>query len=319
MRGSDIGASLLIIFVVIILIVLNIIYITKNRIEKNWIKYRCSPLVIPFAGFFGKDVMQNFTFCIQNIQQNYMNFVLGPTNFNLKSLNNSSNYMTKIIKNIVVFISSLRGMFTNTTTGIFGVFMNIIVEFQRIIIGIKNLGSRMMGVMAVLLYLIEGSIYTAQSTWNGPVGESVRQVGRAACFSANTLVKMKNGKEKYFKDIVLGDILSDGSKVRGVMQLKNWSDEEKENEEEFFYSLVNKENKHKILVTGLHLINYKNKLIYVKDHPEAALTHYKERVLYCLVTDTHHIPIGTYTFWDWEDTPKMNTDAQLYSIINKKL
>lgn len=315
MRGSDIGATILIILIVIILITLNVLYVMKSQIEKNWVKYRCNPLVIPFAGLFGKNAMQNFTFCIQTIQQNYMSFVLGPTHFNLQTLNKSGSNMAQTTNNMVSFISSLRGMFTDVTGGIFGVFMNIIVEFQRLIIGLKDLGGKMMGLMATLLYLIEGSIYTAQSTWSGPIGTAVRDVGKAACFSANTLIKLKNGKHKYFKDVVLGDILSDGSEVRGVMTLKNWH--KKTSNEEWFYAFNNKETNEQILVTGLHLVKYKNQFIYVKDHPEAIRTDYKERVLYCIITDTHHIPIGKYIFWDWEDTPEMNVNAAFFKLSNE--
>ena len=69
MRGSDIGGTILIIAVVFMLIVLNFLYIMKAQIEKNWVKYRCNPMVIPFAGLFGKNSMQNFTFCIQEFKR----------------------------------------------------------------------------------------------------------------------------------------------------------------------------------------------------------------------------------------------------------
>ena len=41
--------------------------------------------------------------------------------------------------------------------------------------------------------------------------------------------------------------------------------------------------------------------IEVKDYKLAKKTDYWDETLYCLITDNHQIPIGEYTFWDWED------------------
>ena len=315
MRGSDIGATILIIVLVILLIILNLLYTMKAQINKNWVKYRCNPMVIPFAGLFGKNSMQNFTFCIQQVQKNYMSFILAPTHFSLQNITAGGQEMAGSLNEIVKFFSSLRSMFGNVASGIFGVFMNIIIEFQRMIIGISDLSNKLMGLVVTILYLIEGTILTANSTWSGPVGQAVRDVGNA-CFSEKTKVKMHDGNYKEFKDINLGDVLSDGSEVRGVLKLKNWhTDTEME---ELFYSLPNNDNDEAILVTGSHLIMYKNQYIYVRDHPDAKLTNKKDPIVYCLVTSTNNIHIGDYIFWDWEDTPQMNIEAKRFSEEKQK-
>ena len=314
MRGSDVGGTILIIVVVFVLILLNFLYIMKAQIQKNWVKYRCNPIVIPFAGLFGKNSMQNFTYCIQEIQKNYMSFIMAPTHFNLQTITAGGEKMTNGLNNIVKFISKLRSMFGSITGGIFGIFMNIIIEFQRLIIGVGDLTGKLMGLVTTLLYLIQGTIYTANSTWSGPVGSAVRTL----CFSGNTKVKLQNGTYKKFKDIALGDILRNGIEVRGVLQLKNWDNANPKNEE-WFYSLPNGEDDDVILVTGKHLIKYKHRYIYVKDHPEAKLTDYKENILHCLVTSNNTIPIGDYTFWDWEDTPQMIRDADRFKYSKEQI
>ena len=314
MRGSDVGGTILIIVVVFVLILLNFLYIMKAQIQKNWVKYRCNPIVIPFAGLFGKNSMQNFTYCIQEIQKNYMSFILAPTHFNLQTISAGGEKMANGLNNIVKFISKLRSMFGSITGGIFGIFMNIIIEFQRLIIGVGDLTGKLMGLVTTLLYLIQGTIYTANSTWSGPVGSAVRTL----CFSGNTKVKLQNGTYKKFKDIALGDILRNGVEVRGVLQLKNWDNANPKNEE-WFYSLPNGEDDDAILVTGKHLIKYKHKYIYVKDQPEAKLTDYKEDILHCLVTSNNTIPIGDYTFWDWEDTPQMIRDADRFKYSKEQV
>ena len=314
MRGSDVGGTILIIVVVFVLILLNFLYIMKAQIQKNWVKYRCNPIVIPFAGLFGKNSMQNFTYCIQEIQKNYMSFIMAPTHFNLQTITAGGQKMANGLNNIVKFISKLRSMFGSITGGIFGVFMNIIIEFQRLLIGIGDLTGKLMGLVTTLLYLIQGTIYTANSTWSGPVGSAVRTL----CFSGNTKVKLQNGSYKKFKDIALGDILRNGVEVRGVLQLKNWDITNPKNEE-WFYTLPNGENGDTIFVTGKHLVKYNNRYIYVKDHPLAKSTDYKEDIVHCLVTSNNTIPIGDYTFWDWEDTPQMINDAERFKYSKEQV
>ena len=44
-----------------------------------------------------------------------------------------------------------------------------------------------------------------------------------------------------------------------------------------------------------------NKFVQVKDFKHAEPTKTKKNIYYCLITDTHKIPIEQFIFWDWED------------------
>ena len=44
-----------------------------------------------------------------------------------------------------------------------------------------------------------------------------------------------------------------------------------------------------------------NKFIKVADFKDANITETWVSEMSCLVTSNHHIPIGEYTFYDWED------------------
>ena len=59
-------------------------------------------------------------------------------------------------------------------------------------------------------------------------------------------------------------------------------------------------------MTGTHLIqNPKNKrFIPVEDMEESELSQKSSNIMSCLITSNHRIPIGEYTFWDWEDDKK---------------
>lgn len=111
---------------------------------------------------------------------------------------------------------------------------------------------------------------------------------RRRCFSPETLVKLQNGRTVMMKTLKLGDVLINGSIVDAVMKIKNENDP--------YYKLPGN-----ILVTGSHYMKYGGKYIHVKNVPEAKPTGKVDPVVYCLVTSDHKIPVGDYTFWDWED------------------
>ena len=58
--------------------------------------------------------------------------------------------------------------------------------------------------------------YTGESIWKGPIGG----IMRALCFKKDTPLRLANGKKVLMKDISLGDVLENGSKVCGKLQLQ---------------------------------------------------------------------------------------------------
>ena len=119
-------------------------------------------------------------------------------------------------------------------------------------------------------------------------GSGIKRLFRRRCFSPETLVKLQNGRTVMMKNLKLGDVLINGSIVDAVMKIKNDNDP--------YYKLHGN-----ILVTGSHYVKYGGKYIHVKDVPDAKPTGKVDPVVYCLVTSDHKIPVGDYTFWDWED------------------
>ena len=121
------------------------------------------------------------------------------------------------------------------------------------------------------------------------VGRGIKRLfRRRRCFSPETLIKLRNGRTAMIKNLKLGDVLINGSIVDAVMNIKNENDP--------YYKLPGN-----ILVTGSHYVKYGGKYIHVKNVPESKPTGKVDSVVYCLVTSDHKIPVGDYTFWDWED------------------
>lgn len=256
-----------------------------TQIKTNWPLYRCNPMYM----FLADDIEENFTYCVQNTQTNFMGYLLQPLTFITSSLTSVLGGFMGDIQNIRAMFNKIRTFFSSIIESVFGVFLNLIIEFQRITIGIKDLIGKTIGIMVSLMYVMDGSIKTMNSTWNGPPGQMVRALGK--CFHPFTITKLKNGNIKYMKDIDLGDVLEDDSVVESVMKIDN------KKQKEPFYLIGD------TFVTGSHLVfdKEKNNFIKVEDYKKAILTESTYDWFTCLITDTHRIPIGNEIFWDWED------------------
>lgn len=268
-----------------------IYYSQITEIKANWPLYRCNPMYMVLAD----DVEQNFTYCIQTIQSNFMGYLLAPITYITGTLGSQLGGFMNDIQNIRAMFNKIRTFFTSIIQSVFGVFLNLVIEFQRITIGIKDLMGKTIGIMVSLMYVMDGSVKTMNSTWNGPPGQMVRALGK--CFHPNTKVKLFNGTIKQMKDIDLGDVLEDGSTVQSVLKIDNQTNSVP------FYSIPNGVNGENIYVTGSHLVfdNVSKTFIKVEQYRNATLTNMKYKWFSCLITDTHTIQLGKETFWDWED------------------
>lgn len=266
-------------------------YSQVAEIKANWPLYRCNPMYM----FLADDVEQNFTYCIQTVQSSFMGYLLQPLTFITGSLGTMLGGFSNDIQNIRAMFNKIRTFFSSIIESIFGVFLNLVIEFQRITIGIKDLIGKTIGIMVSLMYVMDGSIKTMNSTWNGPPGQMVRSLGKfkslGKCFHPYTSIELKEGTIKFMKDLDLGDVLKDGSIVEAVLKI--------DNKEKIPFYLVSKS----VYVTGSHLVydNKTNKFIKVEDYDNAVLTRVNHDWFSCLITNTHRIQIGNEIFWDWED------------------
>jgi hypothetical protein len=276
-----------------ILYIIGVFYYSQVAIIKaDWPLYRCNPMYMPLAD----NVEENFVYCVQSMQTNFMGYLLQPLTFITGSLGTMLNGFMDEINSIRAMFHKIRTFFSSIVENIFGVFLNLVIEFQKITIGITDLIGKTIGIMVSLMYVMDGSVKTMQSTWNGPPGQMVKALGK--CFHPNTLVKLKNGEIKAMKDISLGDVLEDESIVESVMKIDN-----KREPEPLYVIKKGGMNEDDIYVTGSHLVydKSKHKFIKIKKYVKAELTDKKVDWFSCLITNTHKIPIGNEVFWDWED------------------
>jgi hypothetical protein len=260
-----------------------------NVVEANWAAYRCNPIYMPLAD----DIESNFVYCIQNSMSSFMGYILEPITYLTSSMGDMFSGFVGELNMVRAMFHKMRTFFSSIIQSVFGIFLNLIIEFQKIIIGIKDLIGKSIGILVTFMYTLDGSIKTMQSAWNGPTGQLVR----ALCFHPNTNLKLKDGSTKMMKDLNLGDVLENDSIVRIILKLDNYTNEP-------FYKIPNSGiDKEDIYVTGSHYIydNESKKFIMVKDYKNAIKSLSSSPILYSLVTSDHKIKINKELFWDWED------------------
>ena len=262
------------------------------QIKANWPLYRCNPMYM----YLADDIESNFVFCIQNMQTGFMGYLLQPLTYITSSVSTMLGGFSGQINMVRGMFDKIRTFMTSTIQSVFGVFLNLVIEFQKITIAINDLIGKIIGTMVSLMYILSGSITTMNSTWNGPPGQMIRALGK--CFYPETSVKLRNGTIKAMKDIDLGDILENGSIVESVMKIDN-----KQKPISLYVIKGAGVNKEDIYVTGSHLVlnNDTKQFIKTEDYFKAELSDKNIEWFSCLITSDHKIQIGDETFWDWED------------------
>ena len=107
------------------LVAISYVYVKMYAIpiKNNWPQYRCSPLVIPFAGFINAPpgtsqfdyTSENFSNCIYNILREITGYALEPINAAANIFNNIIKDFVEILNIIRNLVSSIRNKFMEIT------------------------------------------------------------------------------------------------------------------------------------------------------------------------------------------------------------
>jgi len=284
------------------LIIAMVYFKNVSEIKQNWPKYRCNPSY----WILSDDIQKDFTYCIQNTQSNMMGYMMQPFSSLISSLTTVGGEFSENLNGVRSMISVIRDFLSSIVEKIFGVFLNLVIEFQRMVLSMKDMVGKTIGIVVTLLYVLDGSIKTMNSAWKGPPGQMVQAIG--SCFHPDTLVRLINGDVVAMKNIPLGAQLVgiDPCRVFSVMKIDN----------KFVqnpvpcYRIANKGiNGSDILVTGEHYIwdNIIHKNVKVKNYTNCDTSCVVDPSVQCdnfswLITTNGKIPIGHCTFLDWEDT-----------------
>ena len=296
MKFKDIAYVILIIVAFGILHLTGFIMLRLKELEEDWPKHRCNPMTMPFASYLGHDPIANFTYCVGNIQKDLMGFFLEPIEYVLSMVGQLGEWILGRLNLIREFFNMFRKFLSTMVGDIYGMFVNVLIQVQSLVIKLKDTVMKLVGILMTFMYLIQGAMMTGQSINRGPIGETLR----AVCFHKNTPVSLKNGTTVLMKDIQLGAILENGAEVYGLLTLKGDSNNP-------YYKIWSDKLNSFIFVTGEHkiLVDDNKSDIEgfkpVRDVSYALKTDICDDKLSCLITSNHRIPVGEFTFWDWED------------------
>ena len=315
--------------------------VDRQDVIANWDKRRCAvPVLIggalykppsdPRSSF--EFATENFTFCMEKVVQEVFTTALNPILAVFKQQVDFAIVVKQVQNGIQLMIANFYRSFSNILDGVFQRFMSVGFEFRRIfgetmqamdrafgiaistvylgittIVGIDNsvkfvtkvvmiiLGI-LVGLMILLFFILLPVLPIIMTTIGVLVAGGVGAAGGFAgafCFAPGTKLATQRGSIR-IEAVAIGDTLPDGGVIEGILRVNGSQTQ--------LYQLDD------TIVSGDHLVYYENlqKWILVKEHPQAHAVLKRQPLLYCLNTSTRVIPIGTYTFRDWEElTPDL--------------
>ena len=140
-----------------------------DHIKKNWVKYRCNPIYMPVAGMVGDDVFSNFTKCTMKGFHDYAGFMMDPIMSEFNTVGDTIGEIGGAMNDMRSMMASTRGGFMGIIGSVFGKIQNTMSSIQYIIIRMRTLLSRIMGVMMSFMLIFYTGMETGQSVINGPI------------------------------------------------------------------------------------------------------------------------------------------------------
>jgi hypothetical protein len=273
-----------------------------QTVVKNWKDYRCQPLIMPLASFYGHDTGENFQFCLKGIFSFHAQELLAPFTSILSMF-------SQILKTISTTISSIFEQIATLGGGIFVIFqdftdriMNFFFQLRLSAIRIKNMIYRMQAIMYSMLYMGISGIKATTNFGNTFLFSFLDTF----CFPPETTLLVKDKGLVPLYQVQIGDVLIH---TRSRVTAK------------FHFAAQGQpmvELKDGIRVSTNHYIEYEGKWIHAADHPDARpLGPYDRQSLICLDTDNHQIPIGPYVFCDYDETAE--ADAKTMEFIESRI
>jgi hypothetical protein len=159
--GLDLGISMLLLI---------------KHVKDNWPLYKCKTNYMLFAWFFGYDTDTNFQQCMQTMQSGYMTVLMQPANYLMSLTTSSIQGLTSSFNDVREFMNNFRVNVADGIFNIFGVFLNMLTQIQLMIISMKDMVSKLIGIMTTSMYTMDTGMKTMQSTWNGPIGQVIRSL-----------------------------------------------------------------------------------------------------------------------------------------------
>ena len=129
---------------------------------------------MPMAGLVGQDVFTNFTKCTMKGFHDYAGYMMNPIMAEFDTVGETVGELGGALRDMRTTMSSVRGGFLGIVGSVFGKIQNLMSSVQYIIIRMRTLLSRIMGVMMSFMLIFYTGMETGQSVMNGPIMGVIR-------------------------------------------------------------------------------------------------------------------------------------------------
>lgn len=258
-----------------------------KELKDNWVQYRCNPAYMPLAGMVGEDPFKNFNDCTMKSFQDYTGFVVDPIMSQFSVMTDAVSEIGGAMNDMRKMMADTRNAFLGVVGTVFGKIQNLMSQFQYIIIRMRTLMARLVGIMMSFVYIFTTGADTGTSLVNGPVGKTMSFL----CFDEKTQIKTNSGKLVYMRDLKLGDLLPNTNTVTSVYSI--------DGTDVPMYLLDGTK------VSGGHKVWHNDQFIPVAEHPNAVRSS-DSRNLVCINTHLRSFSIGHNTFMDFTETGEVS-------------
>jgi hypothetical protein len=166
--GVDVWITIIIIMVLVFATGYYYILNHLHSLKKDWVKIRCNPLYMPFAGFINKDsnltnmesTFSNFTHCLSNIIETGTKDAVDPIYYLLNSITTIFNDFLNTFNVFRKLMAYLRRSFEKIYTDIITRIVNICIPLLLIFVKLKDSMSKLMGILtaSMFAYLVESRL-----------------------------------------------------------------------------------------------------------------------------------------------------------------
>lgn len=347
--SGDINSAFIIFLIVFLGVSYNYAKINAKSIVADWNNQKCKPSVMPFAGIINPPTdgtsstdftLNNFNECINVIFTDIANDATSPINFIIDTIKDIFEMIKNMINAIRKFVDYMRSQAQNIFQEMMGKLLNMFVGIQELMIYMKDLFSKIQGIMTGVLYLSVSVYYTMKSSigafyeliviillimaaivivlWIVPFTWGVAAAGLIIFLAISIPLAIIAAVMAEAFDLSLSGMpgaptcfshktnieLNDGS-FKNIKYIKPGDILKNNNKVISILKCLSKyESFYKVnntIVSGSHYIFKNNQSIKISNYKNAIKEKYDSKYSYCLVTESKKIEIDNEIYLDFDD------------------
>ena len=175
-----------------------------QEIRKNFSRYRCNPVWMPFVGSFGYDPKENLNFCLSNIFNGKAAEIFAP----IYAILGNFTQIVQMIMNVAV---SIRQLFSNFLAGVNKFIRNVRDRVEALLFSVRmsfiklnNLMGKVYGTMYAVMWMGTSALAAGNNLANNDLVKFLFEF----CFHPDTPIQRGDGSYTTISNIRIGDTLA---------------------------------------------------------------------------------------------------------------